>query len=54
MTNKHLLLFAVAVMLAACGGKEPKVVHTSYPTMSITKSNVKVPLKFSVSPKVSK
>ena len=47
MTNKHLLLFAVAVMLAACGGKEPQVVHTSFPTMSITKSNIKVPLKFS-------
>ena len=34
-------------MLAACGGNAPKVIHTSYPTMTISKSNVSIPLKYS-------
>jgi len=47
MQFKQLYLFAAAAVLAACGGKAPTIVHTSYPTMTISKSNVSIPLKYS-------
>lgn len=47
MTNKHLLLLTVAFLLAACGGKAPQVTPTSYQTLTISKSDISIPLKFS-------
>ena len=47
MKSKHLFLFAAAVVLAACGGNIPQVVPTSYQTMTISKSDISVPLKYS-------
>ena len=44
---KKVFLFAVAVVLAACGGKAPQVVPTSYETMTISKSDITIPLKYS-------
>ena len=34
-------------MLTACGGKAPQVMPTSYQTLTISKSDISVPLKFS-------
>ena len=45
--KKDLLFAAVAVILTACGGQAPQVVPTSYETMTISKSDISVPLKFS-------
>ncbi len=45
--KKNLLFVAVAVILTACGGQAPQVVPTSYETMTISKSDISVPLKFS-------
>ncbi len=45
--KKDLLFVAVAVILTACGGQAPQVVPTSYETMTISKSDISVPLKFS-------
>ena len=45
--KKDLLFAAVAVILTACGGQTPQVVPTSYETMTISKSDISVPLKFS-------
>ena len=47
MNNKLLLVGAVAILLTACGGDIPQVVQTSYETMTISKSDISVPLKFS-------
>ena len=44
---KKLIYLCVAVVFTACGGSIPKPVQTSYPTMTITKSDVSVPLKYS-------
>ncbi len=44
---KKNLLFVVAVILTACGGDIPKVVQTSYQTMTIKKSDITIPLKYS-------
>ena len=47
MQFKHLYLCAAAVVLAACGGDIPKPVQTSYETMTISKSDITIPLKYS-------
>lgn len=47
MKTKQLSILAAAVMLAACGGKAPQVTPTSYQTLTISKSDISVPLKFS-------
>lgn len=44
---KKNLLFVIAVILTACGGSAPTIVQTSYKTMTISKSDISVPLKFS-------
>ena len=44
---KKNLLFAVAVILTACGGQAPQVVPTSYQTMTVEKSDITIPLKYS-------
>ena len=47
MKTNNLYLLVLAVLLTACGGKGPQIVMTSYPTMTISKSNIEVPLKYS-------
>jgi len=47
MKAKLWILLAVAMGVTACGLDVPKVVPTSYPTMTISKSNIEVPLKYS-------
>lgn len=47
MKRKQLFIYAAAVLLTACGGKAPQVVPTSYQTMTISKSDISVPLKYS-------
>ena len=47
MKFKHTYLLAVVCILTACGGSTPQVVQTSYNTMTIGKSDIEVPLKFS-------
>ena len=47
MNIKNLFLFVFAVILTACGIDVPKAVQTSYNTMTISKSDISVPLKFS-------
>lgn len=47
MTNKNLFILAAAFVLTACGPSVPQAVQTSYETMTISKSDVSVPLKFS-------
>ena len=47
MKTKQLFIYAAAVLLAACGGKAPQITPTSYQTMTISKSDISVPLKFS-------
>ncbi len=44
---KKNLLFVIAVVLTACGIDVPKAVQTSYQTMTISKSDISVPLKYS-------
>ncbi len=45
---KKLILFVTAaVLLSSCGIEVPKAVETSYPTMTISKSDVTLPLKYS-------
>lgn len=44
---KKLIYLCIAVALTACGGDTQKPVQTSYPTMTISKSDVSVPLKYS-------
>lgn len=47
MKTKLWILLAVAMGVTACGLDVPKVAPTSYPTMTISKSNIEVPLKYS-------
>ena len=47
MKNRHLYLLLAAVVLTACGVDVPQEVQTSYQTMTISKSNISVPLKYS-------
>jgi len=47
MKSKHLYLLAVVIGLAACGTDIPKTVQTSYQTLTISKSDVTIPLKYS-------
>jgi len=44
---KKLIFFAVSVVLAACGMDVPKPVQTSFPTMTVSKSDITLPLKYS-------
>ncbi len=45
--KKMVFLFCVAVGILSCGPQVPKVVQTSYPTMTISRSDVTLPLKYS-------
>ena len=47
MKTKHLTLLAVVTLLTACGMDIPQAVQTSYQTMTISKSDITVPLKYS-------
>ena len=47
MKSKQLFIVAAAIVLTACGGKAPQVMPTSYQTLSISKSDISVPLKYS-------
>lgn len=47
MKSKQLFIAAAVIVLTACGGKAPQVMPTSYQTLSISKSDISVPLKFS-------
>ncbi len=44
---KKIFLFVAVVLLTACGVEVPKEVHISYNTMTISKSDISVPLKYS-------
>ena len=44
---KKFFFIAVSVLLVACGGQAPQIVPTSFPTMTITKSDITLPLKYS-------
>lgn len=44
---KKFFYLTVLVVLTACGMETPKVVQTSFPTMTISKSDISVPLKYS-------
>lgn len=47
MKNKQLFILVAAVVLTACGTDIPQAVQTSYQTMTISKSDITVPLKYS-------
>ena len=47
MKIKHLYLFAAAVMLTACGVEMPKSEQTSYQTLTVSNSDITLPLKYS-------
>lgn len=47
MRTNNLLILLAAVLLTACGGDIPKTEQTSYETMTISKSDITVPLKYS-------
>lgn len=47
MKSKHLLLAAAAILLAGCGVEVPQAEQTSYATLTVSKSDVTIPLKFS-------
>lgn len=47
MKSKQLFIVAAAIVLTACGGKAPQVMPTSYQTLTISKSDISVPLKYS-------
>ena len=47
MKIKQVILFAAAALLTACGGEIPKAEQTSYNTMTISKSDITIPLKYS-------
>ena len=47
MKTKQLFIYAAAVLLTACGGKAPQITPTSYKTLTISKSDITVPLKYS-------
>ena len=42
-----LLFFTVVMSLTSCGLDMPKEVPSSYETMTVTKTDIEVPLKFS-------
>ena len=44
---KKVIFFAVSVVLTACGMDVPKPVQTSFPTMTVSKSDITLPLKYS-------
>lgn len=46
-TQKFFLLVSTAVLLAGCGIDIPQPVQTSYQTLTISKSDISVPLKYS-------
>jgi len=45
--KKQSILFAVFVLLTACGKEMPKITPTSYATMTVAKSDIELPLKYS-------
>ena len=45
--TKWLSLLGVAAVLLSCGGKIPTPVQTSYATLTVAKSDITVPLKYS-------
>ena len=45
--TKWLSLLSVAAVLLSCGGKIPTPVQTSYATLTVAKSDITVPLKYS-------
>ena len=47
MKTKQAILIAASILLAACGVDTPKLVPTSYPTMTVSKSDITMPLKYS-------
>ena len=47
MKNRFLPIFAAAVMLAACTNETPQTPPTSYETLTVRKSDIVFPLKFS-------
>ena len=47
MKNKHLYFLLAAALLTGCGGDVPQAVQTAYQTMTISKSDISVPLKYS-------
>ena len=47
--TKKFLPFAVVLILTACGSESPRPVPTSYATLTITKSDITLPLKYSAS-----
>ena len=47
--TKKILPFAVVLILTACGSETPQPVPTSYATLTISKSDITLPLKYSAS-----
>ena len=47
MKTRHIFLLTAMVALTACGLDVPKEVQTSYQTLTISKSDITLPLKFS-------
>ncbi len=47
MKANHLYLLLFAAVLTACGGSAPQVAQSSYQTLTISKSDITVPLKYS-------
>ena len=45
--KKQFIFLAVSLVLAACGGETAKFTQTSFPTMTISKSDISIPLKYS-------
>lgn len=44
---RKLILIAVSAILVACGTQIPRPVQTSFPTMTVSKSDITFPLKYS-------
>ena len=47
MKHKLFPLFAVAIMLTACGNETPQTTPTSYETLTVRRSDIIFPIKFS-------
>ena len=47
MKTNHLYLLLFAAVLTSCGGSAPQVAQSSYQTLTISKSDITVPLKYS-------
>ena len=47
MKAQQWILMATSLLLVACGVDTPKLEPTSYPTMTVSKSNITLPLKYS-------